>query len=248
MLVRVAEIGLDRQPETGLLEIMKAQQPTEPELMAVYELLLSRNGHQHWWPGETLDEIVTGAILTQHVAWRNVEQALRNLAEQGIRNLRDIHQTPAEKLAPLLRPTLYYNQKCKRLKAFARWFTLTYATDFQRMFASDPGQLREQMLSLKGLGPETVDSILLYAGFLPVFVIDAYTGRLLSRLGCSPHKDNYAGWQQYIISRLPLEVGLYQDFHAQIVAQCKAFCRPLPLCANCPLQEICVEGKSRICP
>ena len=216
---------------------------TQPDLLGIYQLLLGFYGHRNWWPGETQDEIAIGAILTQSVAWKNVETALARLRDQGILTLRDIAAAPAEHIAPLIRSTLYYNQKTQKLKAFARWFGTTYDFDWRRMFSTPVPELRHQLLSLKGLGPETADSILLYAGRLPVFVIDAYTRRLFKRLDLTPAKDSYPDWQQYFSARLPVDPGLYNDFHAQIVHHCKILCQPVPKCADCPLGRLC-PGKT----
>jgi endonuclease III related protein len=202
-------------------------------------MLFSRFGDRHWWPGQTLDEVIIGAILAQNVAWSNVETAIGRLRERGILSLKGVLDTPAEELAPLIRSTRYYNQKAAKLQAFARFFEDEFDLDHGRMFSQGVSGLRERMLAIKGLGPETVDSILLYAGDLPVFVIDSYTRRLLGRLGFKPAKDSYAGWQSFMTSRLPRDVQLYKDYHAQIVCLCKDICKPVPRCDKCPLGEIC---------
>lgn len=194
-------------------------------LLELYQVLLSHNGCQNWWPAQTRDEVIIGAILTQSVAWGNVEKALVALAGQGILTLRDIHLADLQLLATLVRPTLYYNQKALRLKEFARFLGDTCGFDLDILFSEELSSLRARMLSIKGLGPETVDSILLYAGGLPVFVVDAYTKRLLSRLGYPIEKLDYHQLQDYICARIPVEVPLYNDFHAQIVIHCKDFCK-----------------------
>jgi endonuclease-3 related protein len=213
-----------------------------PSLPHLYQILYDHYGHQHWWPGDTPDEIIIGAILTQSVSWSNVVKALDNLSNAGINTLEDIHRTPAEDLAPLIRSSLYYNQKAKKLKAFAQFFHDRFAFDFKQMFTTPLDDLRRLMLSVKGLGPETVDSILLYAGGLPVFVVDAYTVRLLTRLGYSNDKLSYNQWQGLICSAIPRDIGLYNDFHAQIVFHCKAFCASRPQCGECPLLKFCPYG------
>lgn len=209
------------------------------KLIELYNKLLASAGHQNWWPGETQDEIVIGAILTQSVAWKNVEKALANLQEAGVHTLLDIHHCSVEKLAPLIRPTLYYNQKAIKLKRFAAYFVERYQADFKQLFGQNLAELRAQLLSIKGLGPETVDSILLYAGNLPVFVCDAYTNRLMQRLGYASEAQSYDFWQSMFMENLPCDPALYNDFHAQIVIQCKDICRPEPSCASCCLQDCC---------
>ncbi|MDD3465214.1 MAG: endonuclease III domain-containing protein [Candidatus Cloacimonetes bacterium] len=213
-------------------------------LLELYQVLLSHNGCQNWWPAQTRDEVIVGAILTQSVAWGNVEKALVALAGQGILTLRDIHLADLQLLATLVRPTLYYNQKALRLKEFARFLGDTCGFDLDILFSEEPSFLRARMLSIKGLGPETVDSILLYAGGLPVFVVDAYTKRLLSRLGYPVEKLDYHQLQDYICARIPAEVPLYNDFHAQIVLHCKDFCKKAPLCPDCPLRAVCPSKTS----
>ncbi|HQP26261.1 MAG TPA: hypothetical protein PLL58_00415 [Candidatus Syntrophosphaera sp.] len=213
-------------------------------LLELYQVLLSHNGCQNWWPAQTRDEVIIGAILTQSVAWGNVEKALVALAGQGILTLRDIHLADLQLLATLVRPTLYYNQKALRLKEFARFLGDTCGFDLDILFSEELSALRARMLSIKGLGPETVDSILLYAGGLPVFVVDAYTKRLLSRLGYPVEKLDYHQLQDYICARIPAEVPLYNDFHAQIVLHCKDFCKKAPLCPDCPLRAVCPSKTS----
>ena len=213
-------------------------------LLELYQVLLSHNGCQNWWPAQTRDEVIIGAILTQSVAWGNVEKALVALAKQGILTLRDIHLADLQLLATLVRPTLYYNQKALRLKEFARFIKESCGFDLDILFSEELSSLRARMLSIKGLGPETVDSILLYAGGLPVFVVDAYTKRLLSRLGYPIEKLDYHQLQDYICARIPAEVPLYNDFHAQIVLHCKDFCKKAPLCPDCPLRAVCPSKTS----
>ncbi len=208
-------------------------------LLEVYNILLNFQGPQHWWPGETPDEIIIGAILTQNVAWKNVVKALDNLHSAGIYTLKDLDALPVEAIAPLIRPTLYYNQKAKKLKTFTNFLRESYQFNLNKMFSEELQTLRSEILKLKGLGPETVDSILLYAGSKPVFVVDAYTIRLLTRLGFTDKKMNYSEWQKFITERIPQDIALYNDFHAQIVCLCKDICRNKPLCKNCPLTSYC---------
>jgi len=224
---------------------MKATQATEPDLRLIYQMLRQHYGHRHWWPGETRDEVVIGAILTQGVSWRNVEQAIANLHHENVYTLRDIHTAVPDALAPLLRPTLYYNQKALRLKTFAAFVESEHGGSLSSMFAQEPQRLRARLLEIKGLGPETVDSILLYAGEQPFFVVDAYTDRLLTRLGYCVQPRNYDAWQRLITTRLPVDVELYKDLHAQIVHHCKVHCQRKPLCPSCPLSRLCPGGSGK---
>lgn len=212
---------------------------TPISLEKLYRVLLEAQGHQRWWPADSVDEIIMGAILTQSVSWSNVEKALGNLREAGIHSLRDLGKHPASILAGLIRPALYYNQKAKKLKSFSKFCESEFGCDPALMFETPLPLLRSKLLELWGLGPETVDSILLYAGSMPVFVIDAYTNRLLWRLGHVPELRTYSGWQRYISERIPVSVPLYQDFHAQIVVVCKNHCRKNPVCITCPLAGLC---------
>ncbi len=208
-------------------------------LIELYNKLLATAGPQDWWPGDTQDEIIIGAILTQSVAWTNVEKALANLKQAGINTLEDIHMATLDDLAHLIRPTLYYNQKARKLKNFAAFFVEQYQADFHRLFSQNLPKLRAQLLSIKGLGPETVDSILLYAGNVPVFVCDAYTNRLMQRLGFAREPRGYEYWQSLFMAELPCDPALYNDFHAQIVVHCKDICKSVPRCDQCGLQDIC---------
>ncbi len=216
--------------------------PNQPSLSELYQKLQHRFGYQNWWPGETPDEIVIGAILTQSVAWRNVELAQQNLKKAGITRIEQLYHIPAETIAPLIKPTLYYNQKALKLHSFARVFVEEYAANYEVMFSQPLVLLRTRLLAIKGLGPETVDSILLYAGNLPVFVCDAYTNRLLVRLGYSEVTRSYDYWQAFISSRIPCKIEIYNDFHAQIVVLCKYFCKTKPLCFSCPLNDCCPQA------
>jgi endonuclease-3 related protein len=213
--------------------------PKTLSLLEVYNILLNFQGPQHWWPGETQDEIIIGAILTQNVSWKNVVKAINNLHSAGIYTLKELDALSVEAIAPLIRSTLYYNQKAIKLKTFTNFLRERYQFDLQQMFAEDLKTLRSEMLKLKGLGPETVDSILLYAGSKPVFVVDAYTIRLLFRLGFTDKKMNYSQWQEFITERIPQDIELYNDFHAQIVNLCKDICRNKPRCEICPLTLYC---------
>lgn len=208
-------------------------------LIELYELLKSHFGPQNWWPGETQDEIVIGAILTQSVAWKNVEKAIVNLKSAGITTMQDVYHYPVDKLALLIRPSLYYNQKAIKLKNFAAFFVQGFQADYNYLFSQPLTELRSKLLQIKGLGQETVDSILLYAGGLPIFVCDAYTNRLMLRLGYATEPKVYDYWQRFFMDNLPCEVPLYNDFHAQIVVLCKDICKPVPRCGNCPLEQLC---------
>ncbi len=213
------------------------------ELKYIYRLLLNSFGPQNWWPAETTDEIIIGAILTQNVSWKNVETAIEKLKQYNLCTIEQIHHANIEEITPLIRSTLYYNQKAKKLKSFAEFLFTRYNGDPERMFRTEIAGLRTQLLQIKGIGEETADSILLYAGGKPVFVIDAYTKRIYSRLGITKPDWNYLQYQQFFMANLPQDVSLFNDYHAQIVHLGKHFCKRKPLCDECPLNNFC-EGKN----
>jgi len=182
---------------------------------------------------------MVGAILTQSVAWQNVEKAIANLKNAGMMSPSALRNIATDKLAKLIHATGYYNAKALKLKAFVRWLGAFYGDDLNKLFILDTDILRQQLLNVYGIGPETADSILLYAGSKPVFVIDGYTRRIISRLGLTPEKDNYDAYQKLFIKQLPQDVGLFNEYHALLVRHGKDACRKLPICGNCCLREIC---------
>jgi endonuclease-3 related protein len=205
------------------------------ELLEIYGLLLNRFGHLDWWPGDTPFEVMIGAILTQNTAWSNVEKAIAALTKADMLCPKKILKADLRKLRRLIRPSGYYNQKAARLKDYSRFFMEEYRGSVKKMAAKDTVELRDKLLAVKGVGPETADSILLYALDKPVFVVDAYTRRAFSRLGCLPPGVDYETAREFFTRHLPVDVPLYNDFHAQIVYLGKDYCRPKPRCGECPL-------------
>ncbi len=208
-------------------------------LLNIYRSLRARFGHRCWWPGETPFEVVVGAILTQNTAWVNVEKAIANLKRAEMLTVEALLDESLERLSELIRPSGYYNQKALRLRAISRWFWDRCRGDPLNFepFATDV--LRSELLALNGIGPETADSVLLYALNRPVFVIDAYTRRIMNRLGFVDEAVKYNDLQACFHLLLPQDLGLYNDFHAQFVALGKDFCRPKPACSDCPLTNAC---------
>jgi len=196
-------------------------------LLDVYHRLYAAYGPQH--------EIIAGAILTQSAAWSNVEQALGKLKAAGALSPEGIAGLPESELAHLVRPSGYYNAKARKLKAFVRLLDRDFGGDLEAMLGSPIDELREALLSTHGIGPETADSILLYAAGRPVFVIDAYTRRTFSRLGSAAERDTYEGWQRLFAESLPFSAPLFNEYHALIVRHGKDVCRKRPLCGECPL-------------
>ena len=217
---------------------MKKTAKTEKELLNIYGLLRARFGHLNWWPGDTPFEVMVGAVLTQNTAWTNVEKAIENLKAEDMLDPYAIIKCDIRKLRRLVRPSGYYNQKADRLKILSRFFIDEYGGSVKKMKMEDTKVLREKLLSVKGIGPETADSILLYALEKPVFVVDAYTRRAFSRLGYLPADAGYYDTQELFVKNLPRDVELYNDFHAQIVYLGKDYCRTKPLCENCPLAAL----------
>jgi endonuclease-3 related protein len=208
-------------------------------LIDIHRRLLDRFGPQHWWPAEEPFEVIVGAILTQSAAWGNVEKAIANLKAAEALPPKKLRQLPLPKLAKLVHPCGYYNAKALKLKSFAFWLGNHYNDDLDRLFVTDTDDLRRQLLSVHGIGQETADSILLYAAGKPVFVIDAYTRRIISRIGLSPSKDSYAGYQAFFMDNLPADAGLFNEYHALLVRLGKDVCRRRPLCPQCCLNDMC---------
>jgi endonuclease-3 related protein len=194
-------------------------------------------GPQHWWPGETPFEIAVGAILTQNTNWGNVEKAIDNLKKFGSLSVRKMNRLPMPRLASLIRPAGYFNIKAKRLKNFTSFLAAEYRGSMNIMRKEETVVLRKKLLSVSGIGPETADSILLYALEKPVFVIDAYTKRILSRHNILDHGAPYDRFQDLFHSSLDRNVRIFNEYHALLVRLGKEFCRPRPLCSECPLRE-----------
>ena len=209
----------------------------------VYQRLAEALGPQHWWPGETPFEVIVGAVLTQNTNWKNVEKAIRNLREADLLEPAALYAVPPEELEELLRPAGYFRVKARRLRSLLAFLEERYGGSLDAMFATGTATLREQLLALHGIGPETADSILLYAGGLPVFVVDAYTHRILSRHGWIEPEADYHQIQDFLQSRLPDDPALFNEFHALLVYVGKHYCRKrAPQCGACPLQDMLPDG------
>lgn len=206
--------------------------------MDIYSRLLSAFGRQHWWPGDGPFEVMIGAILTQNTNWGNVERAIKNLKRAKALTPAAIHEMSHERLAELIRPAGYFNVKAKRLKAFIEFFINRYSGRVSRMRKVDTETLRRELLGVNGIGPETADSILLYALERPVFVIDAYTKRVLSRHGIMDGSESYERFQELFHTALSCDVQLFNEYHALLVRLGKDFCKPRPRCEGCPLSGL----------
>ena len=215
--------------------------------MEIYCRLLAAFGHQRWWPGETREEVIIGAVLTQNVAWKNVETAIDSLRQHNLLALKAIHEADIAEIAVLIRPTRFYNQKAQKLKRLAGFLFDRYQCDLDAMFSEDVDQLRQELLGIGGLGEETVDSILLYAGSKAVFVVNAYTKRIFSRLALTGERWNYRVYREFFMQRLDMDAELYNDYHAQIVHLGRLYCKKNgPDCTGCPLSDLCRYRVARL--
>ena len=209
------------------------------ELLRIYKKLYRCFGPQDWWPGDTPFEIAVGAVLTQNTNWGNVEKAIHNLKKQGVLSSRGIHGLSVKELASLIKPAGYFNVKAKRLRSFLDFLMNEYHGRMENMAREDLTQLRPKLLGIHGIGPETADSILLYALEKPIFVIDAYTKRILSRHGIMASDRSYAEFQELFHASLKRDLHLYNEYHALFVRVGKTFCRRTnPLCEKCPLNDM----------
>jgi endonuclease-3 related protein len=205
-------------------------------LTSYYHTLYESLGSQAWWPAKTPFEVIVGAILTQNTNWTNVERAIANLRRENLLSPRAMHRVSLAHLAALIRSSGYFRQKAKKLKAFVRFLRGEYSGSLKRMFRTPTAELREKFLGVYGIGPETADSILLYAGAKEIFVVDAYTKRILSRHGWVSDKATYEEMRTLVESHLLGDVSRYNEFHALLVNVGKNWCRPRdPRCSECPL-------------
>ena len=209
------------------------------KLNAIYRKLYKHFGPQHWWPAETPFEVMVGAILTQSTNWQNVEKAITHLKTAGAMSPSAVRDLSTPDLAQLIRPSGYYRAKALKLKALVRWLSESCEDNLDQLFVMDTSLLRRQLLSVYGIGPETADSILLYAANKPVFVIDSYTRRISARLGLIPKEDSYNAYQAFFENNLPQNVTLFNEYHALLVRLGKDVCRKQPVCERCCLREIC---------
>ncbi len=203
--------------------------------MEMFRLMFDRFGPQHWWPGDGPFEMMVGALLTQNTNWTNVEKAINNLRKMNLLTVNAIHEISKEKLAEFIRPAGYFNIKAARLKNLVNMLVKDYEGNISGLFDEGTDKQREALLSVKGIGPETADSIILYAANRPVFVIDAYTYRILNRHNMADEQVTYDEMQDLFMSNLEPDHELFNEFHALIVKTGKLYCRKTPKCDECPL-------------
>ena len=215
---------------------------TGQRLIEIYDILYQSYGPQHWWPGDSPFEVIVGAILTQSAAWINVEKAIHNLKEADALHPAFLRELPHDKLAELVYPSGYFNAKARKLKAFMEHLGKEHRDSLESLFSSKIPQLRAELLGLYGIGPETADSIILYAAEKPVFVIDAYTIRILTRLGIIPSQNDYHSFQKIFMENLPHDERMFNEYHALLVHHGKDVCKKKPACHLCRLSRICPQS------
>ena len=212
-------------------------------LTEVYRRLFDALGPQHWWPGQSPFEVIVGAVLVQNTNWQNVEKAIDNLRQGDLLMPHALYDVPTEELETLIRPAGYFRLKARRLHCMLEFLVERYDGSLDDMFATDVATLREELLAVHGIGPETADSILLYAGGLPTFVVDTYTHRIFARHGWIGFEADYHMIQDHFQSGLPEDTDLFNEYHALLVRVGKEFCRKTnPRCDRCPLGELLPEG------
>ena len=222
-----------------MLSATMDDQSVSQVLLNIYHRLMARYGPQYWWPAQEPFEIIVGAILTQSAAWRNVEKAIANLKAAKALSPEALRRYSLSEIATLVHPCGYYNAKALKLKSLASWLGKYYDDNLNKLFIGNTGHLRQQLLSVHGIGQETADSIMLYAARKPVFVIDAYTRRIINRIGLAPDSNSYIAYQTLFMDNLSTDVGLFNEYHALLVCLAKDVCRSHPLCQQCCLNSIC---------
>jgi len=208
-------------------------------LRDIYNRLFECYGPQHWWPAESPFEVMVGAVLTQSAAWTNVEKAILNLKQAGVLTPAAIRKVTPEELAGLIHACGYYNVKARKLKALSEWFGQRFQDNLAALKKTETALLRRELLEVYGVGEETADSILLYACEKPIFVIDAYTRRIVDRLGFNIQGGRYTDYQRFFMDNLPSDIQLYNEYHALLVVLGKSQCRTRPLCEKCGISLIC---------
>jgi endonuclease-3 related protein len=226
---------------TSILYVKQEVSTMGPEgkiLIEMYERLFRAVGPRHWWPGESPFEVIVGAILTQNTSWANVEKAIENMKKAEILTPIGIRGVKMDELGQVIKPSGSFRLKASRLKRFVDFFYDEFDGDMSRMRSQEPGSLRERLLKVDGIGPETADSILLYALEKPIFVVDAYTKRVFSRHDLISEKSSYEEVQDMVMGELDGDIGIYNEFHALLVFLGKHWCRRIPRCGGCPLEGL----------
>ncbi|MDR3569335.1 MAG: endonuclease III domain-containing protein [Syntrophobacteraceae bacterium] len=210
---------------------------TKELLQQIYDTLIAALGPQHWWPAKTPFEVILGAMLTQNTAWKNVAAAIANLRDNNLLSINGICGISAEEFEALIRPSGYYRQKAKRIKGFCEYVLTNWNGSVEELLAQDMESLRAELLTIRGIGPETADSLVLYAALKPSFVVDTYTWRIFSRHGWVEESISYDDLREYFMGAMEPDVELFKEFHALLVRIGNLYCRKTsPLCQACPLR------------
>jgi endonuclease-3 related protein len=231
--------GRTRYPVESLPAATGGAEISLPDILTdIYRRLLTAYGPQHWWPAESALEVIVGAVLTQNTNWHAVEKAIARIKRRGLLSVPALHQASVDELSHLVRPTGYFRLKARRLKNLIDLLVVEYSGDLERMGKLPTGQLRDKLLTVNGIGPETADSILLYAFRRPVFVVDAYTLRVVSRHRLILPKAAYSELQGLFMRHLAPDEAVFNEYHALLVQVGKRHCRRTPSCSGCPLEPL----------
>jgi len=214
------------------------QKRKSKKLLQIYNKLYKTIGPRHWWPGDSPFEVIIGAILTQNTSWKNVEKAIAALKEKNLLDAQRLFTMEERLLAETIKSSGFFNIKAKRIKTFIRFLFENYHGSLEKMFSEDVNLLREKLLKINGIGPETADSILLYAGEKPIFVVDAYTKRILTRHNLISESASYNGIQELFMENLEQDESMFNEYHALFVHVGKHFCKRIPNCEDCPMKGL----------
>ena len=216
-------------------------------LIDIYKRLLKHHGKQHWWPGESHIEIIIGAILTQGVRWETVYKTIISLKENNLLTLQSLRDIDESRLAELIKSSVYFNQKTRKIKGFVHYIFTNYEGDINKLFAQDTKEIRNELLSIYGIGQETADDIVLYAANKPVFIIDKYTKRILNRIGITIESNRYQDYQKLFMDNLDENVSIFNEYHALLDEHGSRICtKSNPACEKCCLNDICSFGTKQI--
>ncbi len=219
---------------------------TSKRLSKIYNILYKIYGPRNWWPADSPFEVIVGAILTQNTSWENVKKAIANLKKKRKLSLRQLYKIKISGLSSLIKSCGYHNIKAKRLKSFIDYLFKNYKGSLSKFFSKSTGNIRKQLLAINGIGPETADSILLYAAGKAVFVVDAYTKRILERQGLIKPNASYEQIQQLFENNLPKSSKLFNEYHALIVEHAKWVCKKKPICSECALRKGCSLANRKV--
>jgi len=214
------------------------QKRKSKKLLKIYQKLYNAIGPRHWWPGDSPFEVIIGAILTQNTSWKNVETAIKALKEYNLLDPVRLLKVDEGILANTIKSSGFFNIKTKRIKNFIRFLFENYQGSLEKMFSENLTPLREKLLKINGIGPETADSILLYAGGKPIFVVDAYTRKILLRHNLISKAAGYSEIQALFMENLEKDVRMFNEYHALLVYVGKYFCKRIPGCENCPMRGL----------